>query len=223
MLKIFQLVLAVLLCPAAVRAAEQVVFVDGRSMLVESLRLEGDHFVLVLEGSSTIAVPRNRVATVKRYTPAPPAGDETPAPPLPWTQVAGEYAELIRTVSAAHDLDPAVITAMIQVESNFDPFAVSHKGACGLLQLIPATAKRFGVRDVFDPEDNVAGGARYFRWLLDRFENRMEHALAAYNAGENAVSRYNGIPPYRETQNYVLKVLQKAETNAGPLNSRPGS
>jgi soluble lytic murein transglycosylase-like protein len=130
---------------------------------------------------------------------------------------------MIRTVAAEYDLDPAVITAMVQVESNFDPYAVSHKGACGLLQLIPATAERFGVKDVFDPRDNLAGGARYFRWLLDRFENRMEFALAAYNAGENAVTHYDGIPPYRETRDYVARVLRKVKINGGSIKSRPES
>jgi soluble lytic murein transglycosylase-like protein len=160
---------------------------------------------------------------VQRYSPVVQETEEIPEIPLPWTQVAGEYTDMIRTAAAEYDLDPAVITAMIQVESNFDQFAVSHKGACGLLQLIPATAERFGVRDVFDAADNVNGGARYFRWLLDKFENRMEFALAAYNAGENVVMRYNGIPPYRETRDYVAKVLRKAETNGGILKNRPES
>ena len=85
-----------------------------------------------------------------------------------------------------------------------------------------ATAERFGVNDVFDPADNVSGGARYFRWLLDRFENRTEFALAAYNAGENVVLRYKGIPPYRETRDYVARVLQKAKVNGRVIKSRPG-
>ncbi len=214
---------AAVLGSAAAAAAEQVEFVDGRTMVVESLRLDGEYFVLVLDSSASVAVPRNRVTRVQRYVPVVPEPEEESDAPLPWTRVAGEYADMIRTVAAEYELDPAVITAMIQVESNFDPFAVSHKGACGLLQLIPATAERFGVKDVFDPKDNLAGGARYFRWLLDRFENRMEFALAAYNAGENVVERYDGIPPYRETRDYVARVLQKVESNGGSIKSRPES
>ena len=221
--KQIQIILVACLCCGAACAAEQVEFVDGRTMIVESLSLEGEFFVLVLENKSSIAVPRNRVDTVQRYTPVKEELLPEPVEPLPWTRVAGEYVEVIRTAAKANGLDPAVITAMIQVESNFDPYAVSHKGACGLLQLIPGTAERFGVKDVFDAADNVNGGAKYFRWLLDKFENRMEFALAAYNAGENVVVRYNGIPPYRETRDYVAKVLRKVENNGGPVSSRPES
>ena len=99
--------------------------------------------------------------------------------------------------------------AMAEAESAFDPYAVSHKGACGMLQLIPATAERFGVEDIFDVDQNLDGGARYMRWLLDRFEGRTDLALAAYNAGEEAVDRHGGIPPYRETRNYVSRILER--------------
>jgi soluble lytic murein transglycosylase-like protein len=223
MLKPIQALVLVTAVFGAAAAAEQVEFVDGRTMVVESLRLDGEYFVLVLDSSASVSVPRNRVAGVRRYVPVVQEPEEEPAEPLPWARVAGEYADMIRTVAAEYDLDPAVITAMVQVESNFDPYAVSHKGACGLLQLIPATAERFGVKDVFDPRDNLAGGARYFRWLLDRFENRMEFALAAYNAGENAVTHYDGIPPYRETRDYVARVLRKVKINGGSIKSRPES
>ncbi len=221
--KPIQIVLAAVLWAGSAVAAEQVEFLDGRTMVVESLRLDGAYFILVLENASTIAVPRSRIATVQRYVPVVEEPEAIHEEPQPWTEVAGEYADMIRTAATEYDLDPAVITAMIQVESNFDQFAVSHKGACGLLQLIPATAERFGVQDVFDAADNVNGGAKYFRWLLDHFENRMEFALAAYNAGENVVKRYNGIPPYRETREYVAKVLRKAKTNGSAVRSRPES
>ena len=188
-------ILALLSAVGSLSAAERVEFVDGRSLIVESLHLEGDLFLLVLDSSATIAVPADRIALVRRYEPARP--EDSGREPAVWT----------------HDLDPALVTAMIQVESNFDPFAVSGKGACGLLQLIPSTAERFGVKDVFDPEQNVNGGARYLRWLLDRFDNRTEYALAAYNAGENVVARYDGVPPYRETEAYVRKVLRNVRTN----------
>jgi soluble lytic murein transglycosylase-like protein len=203
----------VALFSASTGAAERVEFVDGRSMIVESLRLDGEFFILILDESSSIAIPANRVHTVRRHEPAPRLPEEIA--PAPWIEVAGTYREIIEAASGAHGIDPALVTAMIQIESNFDPYAVSHKGACGLLQLIPATAKRFGVKDIFDPEQNVTGGVRYMRWLMDRFDNQTEFALAAYNAGEGVVTRYNGIPPYRETEAYVRKVMSKVELNAG--------
>jgi soluble lytic murein transglycosylase-like protein len=100
---------------------------------------------------------------------------------------------------------------MAEAESAFDPSAVSHKGAQGLLQLMPQTAERFGVRDAFDASQNVDGGARYIKWLLERYDGRIDLALAGYNAGEAAVDRYQGIPPYRETQAYVVRVMENAD------------
>jgi soluble lytic murein transglycosylase-like protein len=106
-----------------------------------------------------------------------------------------------------------------KVESNFDPFAVSPRGACGILQLMPKTARRFGVEKIFDADQNIDGGARYLRWLLDRFGGRVDLALAGYNAGEGAVERHRGIPPFAETQWYVLKVLDRA-TQGGQSSPR---
>jgi len=99
------------------------------------------------------------------------------------------------------------VKAVIHAESDFVPYAVSPKGALGLMQLMPATARRHGVWRVFDPRENVEGGVRYLRFLLDRYAGNVRLALAAYNAGEGAVDRYGGIPPYRETQEYLERVL----------------
>ncbi len=116
------------------------------------------------------------------------------------------YSHHVQSVAQALSLDPALIEAVIQAESAFDPHAVSHKGAVGLMQLMPATAARYGVSDRRDPIQNIIGGARYLRDLLDEFRD-IPLALAAYNAGENAVRRYgNSVPPYRETQTYVHRV-----------------
>jgi len=117
------------------------------------------------------------------------------------------YGSLIVTVAQRYGLDPALLAAMVQVESGFDPRAVSPAGAKGLLQLMDATAAALGVRDPFDPAQNLDGGARYFRELLDRFGGDVRLALAAYNAGPVAVQRAGGIPPYPETQRYVEAVL----------------
>lgn len=103
-------------------------------------------------------------------------------------------------------LDPALVQAVIQTESGWNPYAVSPKGAFGLMQLIPSTAERYGVGDVFDPVQNINGGTRYLRELLDRYHGDLQKSLAAYNAGEQAVERFGGVPAYRETRAYVKKV-----------------
>lgn len=117
------------------------------------------------------------------------------------------YAPLIESIARRYQLPAALLHAVIQVESAYNPKAVSPKGAVGLMQLMPATAQRYGVTDRTDPAMNIEGGAHYLHDLLDLFNHQVSLALAAYNAGENAVKRYgNTIPPYRETQNYVKKV-----------------
>ncbi len=106
------------------------------------------------------------------------------------------------------DVDPQLVKALIKAESNFDQFAVSHKNAEGLMQLMPETAKELGVKNSFDPEDNIEGGVKFFRYLLDHFEDDLRLSIAAYNAGKNAVIKYgNEIPPYPETQQFVKRVL----------------
>jgi hypothetical protein len=117
------------------------------------------------------------------------------------------YDDLIGAAAALHGVETAFVRAVIQTESQFDARAVSSVGAQGLMQLMPATARRFGVADAFDPRQNIFGGVRYLRWLLDKFGGDVALASAGYNAGENAVVRYGGIPPYKETQGYVRKVV----------------
>jgi soluble lytic murein transglycosylase-like protein len=137
------------------------------------------------------------------------AGRYAPAPVSYRSRAARSsiYDKLIRRVARSQRLDPALLKAVIHVESDFNPYAVSRKGASGLMQLMPATAQRYGVRNLFDPVENLHGGARYLSELLQTYNNNQRLALAAYNAGETAVERYRGIPPYSETRNYVHKVL----------------
>lgn len=116
-------------------------------------------------------------------------------------------SELIDAFAAEYELDPALIRAVIQVESNFNRKAISPKGAQGLMQLMPATVWRLSVGDAYDPHENIGAGVRYLRQLVDRFRGDLTLALAAYNAGENAVLRYKGVPPYQETRDYVTKVM----------------
>jgi len=118
------------------------------------------------------------------------------------------YAPLVQKAAREHSLDQALLQAMIAAESGFDPRAVSPKGAVGLMQLMPETARRYGVRDRYDPAENIQGGAKYLRDLMRKFNNDLSLTLAAYNAGEDAVIQHgNRIPPYRETLQYVPRVL----------------
>lgn len=120
------------------------------------------------------------------------------------------YEDIISHYSSEHHVPADLVKAMIQVESNFDPYAVSVKNCKGLMQLHPDTAVRFGVDDIFNPEENISGGVRYFSFLMEHFDQNMDFALAAYNSGENTVKKYKGIPPYPETVNYVKKVKSLA-------------
>ena len=124
---------------------------------------------------------------------------------------------LIEEYSSKNGLDSAFVKAVIKQESGFQPKATSFCGAMGLMQLMPATANSLGVKDAYDPEQNIAGGTKYLKGLLDRFGGDKSLALAAYNAGPNAVAKYNGIPPYKETQNYVKNIMSmyKQYSNGG--------
>lgn len=121
---------------------------------------------------------------------------------------AANIEEFIEAFGIEHGLDAALIRAVIQVESNFNHRAISRKGAQGLMQLMPSTIWRLSVGDAYDPHENIGAGVRYLRQLLDQFQGDLRLALAAYNAGENAVLRYRGIPPYPETRDYVTRVLR---------------
>ncbi len=119
-----------------------------------------------------------------------------------------ELERLIGWYSSRHRLDPALLRAVIKAESNFDPRAISRAGAMGLMQLMPSTAEALNVYDPYNPMENISGGARYLRYLLDRFDGKLHLALAAYNAGESLVLRYRSVPPIDETRHYVRKVLR---------------
>ncbi len=118
-----------------------------------------------------------------------------------------QYATEIREIASRHGVDPTLVESVIRAESAFNPTAVSRSGARGLMQLMPKTAVALGVRDSFNPRENIDGGVRHLRYLLDRYPGNLPLAVAAYNAGEGAVDAYRGIPPYAETQQYVQRVL----------------
>ncbi len=131
------------------------------------------------------------------------------------------YDHFIAEAATAYSLDPQLIRAVMRAESAFDPTIVSRAGAQGLMQLMPALAAEMGVEDAFDPRQNIMGGAKYLRWLLDRNRGNIPLTLAGYNAGPTAVAKYRKVPPFKETQNYVKKItgfLEDARRDALEMN-----
>ena len=124
------------------------------------------------------------------------------------TNIPSAYLERINSACDRHGVDPALVHALVKVESDYNPLALSRKGAMGLMQLMPQTALDMNVRDTFDPNENIDGGVKYLRYLLDRYEGNLSLALAAYNSGETAVKRWGTVPPFKETQEYVQKIMK---------------
>ncbi len=132
---------------------------------------------------------------------------------------AAPYGSFIAKYSKTYGVDPDLVRTVMATESGYNPVAVSNKGACGLMQLIPSTARRFGVTHIFQPEENIEGGVKYLRFLLDTFNNDIKLVIAAYNAGENAVKRFGRIPNYRETINYVNRIVSRYGDTYRPAQS----
>ncbi len=196
--------------------AELVIFTDGGFLKVEDFQVKGKRLHLDLKTGGRMVVSMLRVDRIledevgePEPVPEPPAApvfdlafDSSQPPP------ATPYGELIYGVAERHALNPALLAAVVRAESAFDPRAVSRKGAQGLMQLMPATAQRFGLSgsEVFEPAKNIDAGARYLSWLKGRFDGDLPRVLAAYNAGEGTVDRYGGVPPYRETRGYLRRI-----------------
>jgi soluble lytic murein transglycosylase-like protein len=125
------------------------------------------------------------------------------------SQLKANYDNLIQSIAQKYRVEHTLIHSIIRAESNYDRFAVSSKGALGLMQLMPATAIQYGVKNVFDPRDNIEGGVKYLKDLIKLYNGKTDLVLAAYNAGQEAVKKYNGIPPYRETRNYISKIMKR--------------
>ena len=195
------LIAALLLMPAHQAFAEIALLSSGLTLKLEGHRVEDGLVVLMLEGGGEIGVPPE---TVRGFVP-----DEI------LEEVVGPVGTDLRSLAIAaarrHGLDPELVLAVVGVESAFRPKAVSPKGAQGLMQLMPGTARSLGVADAFDPAQNLDGGVRHLGSLLTLYGGDVSRALAAYNAGEGAVARHGGIPPFKETREYVKKVLQRYE------------
>ena len=189
--------------------AELVFFQSGRAMSVRAIRSENDEIVLQLRGGGDIHCDQSLIVRVEpdeveypeEVIEASSVTREPDAPPIPEA-----FRELVTTTAAKHGVDVRVVDALIQVESAYRSRAVSPKGARGLMQVMPTTGRRYGALDLFDPKVNVDAGVRHLKKLLSRYD--LPLALAAYNAGEAAVDRFGGIPPFRETQNYVTRILR---------------
>lgn len=219
-----RILLALALLSAANAASASIaVFADGRNMKIETYAVEESLIHLTMAGGGRLSLPLARierivddevetpevVAEVKKLT------GEGVFPRRSWhySEHSGplfqsEYNELIVKAAKHWDVDAALVSAVIKAESDYNPRIVSHKGARGLMQLMPATAERFGVKNSFDASQNIHGGTRYLRWLLQKFDGNADLAVAAYNAGEGNVWKYNGVPPFRETVNYINRIAK---------------
>jgi hypothetical protein len=208
-----------LLITAVPASAEIIFLTSGRTLSVKSHAIEGESVILTLRSGGQVTCDKNLIEKIEadevpyldpdapKPSDVPAALDQGDRPALDGTP----YAELIAAASQAHGVDPMLVKALIQVESGYRPKARSPKGAVGLMQIMPATAREYKVRNPFDPKANIEAGVKHLRALLERFgRERTELALAAYNAGPGAVEKFNGVPPYRETRNYVARILALA-------------
>jgi soluble lytic murein transglycosylase-like protein len=196
---------AVVLSGAPMAQAEIALLANGQTFKVEARRVEGDLVWLTLRGGGEIALPAGHV---RGYVPDEVI-EEVEKAAIAASGTIGALRQLASDVARRHGLDPELVMAVAGVESAFQPKAVSRKGAQGLMQLMPGTARDLGVADPFDPASNLDGGTRYLRDLLAKYDGDLPKALAAYNAGPTAVNRHQGVPPYKETRDYVKKVLQR--------------
>ena len=191
-----------LFAAAAPLRAEYVLLRNGQRLAVSAYQRLGDSYRLQISGGS-VEVPAAEVVAIEPevlFQPVPkPANEKAP------------YHDLIREAALRNGVDADLVTSVIAVESRFDARAVSRRNARGLMQLLPETAQRLGVKNSFDPRENIEGGTRYLRELLERYHHDVVLALAAYNAGPERVRQYGRVPPYAETQSYVRRVKRSYE------------
>jgi hypothetical protein len=194
--------------------AEQLYFINGRSIAISGYVIDGDTITVTLRSGGRATFHRSVVREV-RPDELPPLEEETVETAAPSLMRQSSraahapldgrpFAELIETVALRHGVDPELVHAVVLAESNYRPRATSPVGARGLMQVMPSTARDFGIRNLYDPQSNLEAGVRYLKQLLSRFD--LTRALAAYNAGPANVQKYGGVPPFAETQLYVKKV-----------------
>jgi hypothetical protein len=215
-----------LLALATPAGASIALFVDGRAMKVSGYKVVGEsEMQLTLKSGGAITVPLARIDRVVDDEVVPVAiveevkkavekdGGIFPTRSWRYDDTRGpifksKFDKLIVEAAKKFDVDAALVSAVIKAESDFNSREVSNKGARGLMQLMPSTAERFGVTDSYDPAANIYGGVRYLRWLLQTFNGNADLAVAAYNAGEGNVWKYNGVPPFRETITYINRIAK---------------
>jgi soluble lytic murein transglycosylase-like protein len=202
-----------LLVFAAPASAELVFFSSGRTLSVKSHRAEGESLVLALRTGGEIVcdasvVTRIAPDEVPYPEPEPPGSAMAAAAGRSESASVVPYAEIIDRLAAEQGVDAKLVRAVIQVESAYRRNARSPKGAVGLMQLMPATGRQYTAKSLYDPESNIEAGIKHLKGLLERFPLAL--ALAAYNAGEGAVQRFRGVPPYPETRDYVSRILKLA-------------
>jgi soluble lytic murein transglycosylase-like protein len=198
------LLLSLALFGAREMRAEYVVLKNGQRLTVTSYQLNGDKYQLQMAGGA-VEIPAGEVVAIE------PEEIFTPIAAKP--VVKPPYRELVEAAAAHYKVDADLIGSVIAAESNFDPKAVSRKKARGLMQLMPETAARLGVRNIEDPKENIDAGTRYLRELLQKYNNNLVLALAAYNAGPERIERYGRVPPFAETISYVRRVKRGYENN----------
>lgn len=209
---------AVLAAPS-LRAGEQITLRNGFAVRCDHHAVVQDRMRLYMTGGTEnyIEFPSQDIATID-LVPDPPATPvaapasakpSVPTPPSEIRLTPADLHEILARAGQAHDLDADLLASVVKAESDGNPRAVSHAGARGLMQLMPGTASTLGVQDSYKPEDNVRGGSTYLDYLLVRYHDNLALALAAYNAGPEAVDRYHGIPPYHETRAYVARVIHE--------------